>query len=307
VALHKDGSEFPVEFSLSSIETQEGMMATAAIRDITFRKKADEELIKHRDHLEELIAERTEELQDEIEERKKTDKQLWEKNKELKDFTHTVSHDLKAPLRGIYGYAQELERSHRDQLSDRGQHCTQEIISSASELDRLIEALLHYSSLESETIKKVEVEVGAMLDSVLRETWDVQGNGAQIETDISFSIIWCWHLGLYQVLSNLIDNAIKYSSEKHQPEIKIKGEETATSYRFSISDNGVGFDMKSHDRIFQLFQRLKSIDGIKGTGAGLAIVKKLVEKQDGKVWAESQPGKGATFFVELPKSKVRSK
>lgn len=151
-------------------------------------------------------------------------------------------------------------------------------------------------------MESAEVDVADMMDDVLKEYKTTKGNGVKIITDISLVQIQCWKRGLYQVFKNLIDNAIKFSRRKEYPEVKIIGEETATSYRFRISDNGVGFDMKYHDRIFQLFHRLKATEDIKGTGAGLAIVKKVVEKQGGNVWAESELGKGTTFFVELPKN-----
>ena len=119
--------------------------------------------------------------------------------------------------------------------------------------------------------------------------------------DLPFNTIHCWERGLNQVLTNLIDNAIKYSRHAAPPKITITGEELAHAYRLRIGDNGIGFDMKYHDRIYGLFNRLVRQSEFEGTGAGLAIARKALDKQGGRIWAESQPGAGAVFFVELPK------
>jgi light-regulated signal transduction histidine kinase (bacteriophytochrome) len=125
--------------------------------------------------------------------------------------------------------------------------------------------------------------------------------GVEMSVDIPFTRIRCWERGLTQVLANLVDNAIKYSRDAKPPRIRITGEELPQVLRFSVADNGIGFDMQYHDRIFGLFNRLVRAEDFEGTGAGLAIVHRLVEKQDGRIWAQSAPGEGATFFVELPK------
>lgn len=273
-------------------------LAFVTITDITKRKNAEAALRHAYDDLEKKVAERTLEL-------KQTADALRDKNTELREFAYTVSHDLKAPLRGISGYAQELDRRHRQGLSERASFCVNQIISAVAKLDQLIEDLLHYSRLERETIVLSQVNVKKMVENLLAEhSKFIAEKGVQIAADLRFTTLAGWERGIRQVLANLLDNALKYSSQAQPPRITITGEELENGYRLSVADNGIGFNMKYHDRIFGLFNRLVRPDQFEGTGAGLAIVKKLVEKQKGRIWAQSSPGEGSTFFVELPKLPV---
>jgi len=243
------------------------------------------------------------EINRDITPRKQAEELLRAKNEELKAFAYTVSHDLKAPLRGISGYAQELNRRHQTGLTDRAQFCLTQIITATRNLDQLIEDLLHYSRLDAETPTLTEINVRAMIERLLldRQT-PIAEQGTQVTLDLPFESIRGWERGLTQALANLIDNALKYSRLAQPPQISIHGEERTNVYRLMIRDNGIGFDMKYHDRIFGLFNRLVRSTEFEGTGAGLAIAKKAIERQGGRLWAESQPGAGATFTIELPKS-----
>ncbi len=248
----------------------------------------------HAAELSQRVAERTDEL-------RRANDQLRTKNDELKAFAYTVSHDLKAPLRGISGYAQELDRRHRAALSDRAQFCLTQIMTATLNLDHLIEDLLHYSRLDAETPTLTHVNLREMIDTILRDRARlIAEQGTQVEIDLAADGVSAWERGLLQALTNLIDNALKYSRKAAPPKITLRGERLAQGYRLSVADNGVGFDMKYHDRIFGLFNRLVRADEFEGTGAGLAIARKAIEKQGGKLWAEAQPGAGATFFIELP-------
>jgi light-regulated signal transduction histidine kinase (bacteriophytochrome) len=214
-----------------------------------------------------------------------------------------VSHDLKAPLRGIAGYAGELDRKHRAGLSERGQFCVSQILTAARHQDMLIEDLLHYSRLDTETPSTAVVNLGGLVEVVLRDRSQIIAEEhAEMTIDIRFVTLRTWENGLVHVLTNLIDNALKYSRNATPPRIAVRAEELPDAWRIAVSDNGVGFDMKYHDRIFGLFNRLVREDEFEGTGAGLAIVKKVLDKQGGRIWAEAAPGQGATFFVELPKT-----
>jgi signal transduction histidine kinase len=124
---------------------------------------------------------------------------------------------------------------------------------------------------------------------------------AEVDVSLPPTKVHTWERGLFQVLTNLIDNALKYSRDAKPPRIHITSQELADAFRIMISDNGIGFDMKYHDRIFGLFNRLVRQEEFEGTGAGLAIAKKVVEKLGGKIWAESKLGSGAKFFIEVPK------
>lgn len=233
--------------------------------------------------------------------RKRAEKLILEKNEELKRFTYTVSHDLKAPLRGIAGYAQELERRHKEGLPERAQFCIAQIITATRNLDNLIEDLLKYSRLDTEAQTLTEVNLSDLVQSILGDrSLEITERGVEVSVNVPPVILHSWERGMNQVLSNLIDNAIKYSRQSRPPRLTVNAEAAGGVCRITVTDNGVGFDMKYHDRIFGLFNRLVRADEFEGTGVGLAIVKKLVEKLGGSIRAESAPGQGATFFVELP-------
>jgi signal transduction histidine kinase len=223
------------------------------------------------------------------------------KNEELKGFAYTVSHDLKAPLRGISGYAQELMRKHQDSLSERGQFCVDQIIHASKNLDQLIDDLLKYSRLDSETPVARPVQLDAMIQSILRDRSHTLAElGVVLSLQVPPQVLTVWERGLHQVLSNLFDNAIKYSQHAAPPTLTIKAEYANDFCQLSVEDNGIGFDMKYHDRIFGLFNRLVRSTEFEGTGAGLAIVKKLMEKLGGSIRADSTLGLGSIFHLSIP-------
>jgi PAS domain S-box-containing protein len=272
-----------------------------AMADISERKRAFE-------MLEQRVATRTtelhaknQELEYEVGQRKRAAELLRARNEELKAFAYTVSHDLKAPLRGIAGYAQELDRQHHAGLAERGLWCLRQILTATRNLDRLIEDLLHYSRLDAQMPTPTEVDIAAMIEAILKDFRPViAAQGAEVTVRLSATSVRTWERGLLQVLTNLIDNAIKYSRNATPPAVRIGSEDCSDHIRISVADNGIGFDMKYHDRIFGLFNRLVRQEDFEGTDAGLAIVKKVVEKMGGSVRAESSPGAGSTFFVDLP-------
>jgi PAS domain S-box-containing protein len=274
-----------------------------AMADISERKQA-------MDTLEQRVASRTaelnaknHELETEIAERKRMAVLLQSRNEELKAFAYTVSHDLKAPLRGIAGYAQELERSHASELDDRARLCLSRILTATHNLDDLIEDLLQYSRLDAETPTPTCVNLAEMIDAILRDQRPVIVDaGTEVAVHLEVKTVRAWERGLHQVLANLIDNALKYSGHVSRPRIEIRSERVRGLVRITVADNGIGFDIKYHDRIFGLFNRLVRQEDFEGTGAGLAIVKKVVEKMQGRLRAESAPDAGATFVVELPES-----
>lgn len=240
-------------------------------------------------------------VKEDITERRRTQQLLHAKNDELKGFAYTVSHDLKAPLRGITGYAQELTRKHQEGLSERARFCLTQIVTAAANLDQLIEDLLKYARLDAETPIPGDFRLDTMMQSILRDrSHTLTESGAQLRVEVPPLVLHTWERGLYQVLSNLIDNAIKYSRNADPPQLTIAAQTGQGYCHLSVVDNGVGFDMKYHDRIFGLFNRLVRTTEFEGTGAGLAIVKKLVEKLGGSIRAESQPGQGAAFYVDIP-------
>jgi PAS domain S-box-containing protein len=227
--------------------------------------------------------------------------ELQARNEELKAFAYTVSHDLKAPLRGIAGYAQEIDRRHRSGLDERGLWCLAQIMTATANLDRLIEDLLHYSRVDAQTPTPTEIDLAAMVETILHDCKPlIAAHGTQVTVELSARRVSAWQRGLTQALTNLIDNAIKYSRDAVPPTVRIGSDVLPGRVRVTVADNGIGFDMKHRDRIFGLFNRLVRQEDFEGTGAGLAIVKKVVEKMGGSVRAESSPGAGSTFIVELP-------
>lgn len=236
-----------------------------------------------------------------ITERRRAAALLGAKNEELKEFAYTVSHDLKAPLRGISGYAQELVRKHQDGFSDRAQFCLAQIVGAAKSLDQLIEDLLRYSRLDSTTPTATPVQLDALVHSILQDrSLTLSQLGVELTVDVSPHVLHIWERGLHQVLTNVIDNAIKYSRSATPPRVHIAATVADGQCQIRIADNGIGFDMKYHDRIYGLFNRLVRPTEFEGTGAGLAITKKLVTKLSGNIRAESAVGQGALFVIDIP-------
>jgi PAS domain S-box-containing protein len=256
--------------------------------------------------LEERVKARTHELEtakDELSESlKELDaavKKSEYKAAELESFTYSVSHDLKAPLRGMDGYSRLLEEDHADRLNDEGRSFLKTIRRSAEQMNRLIDDLLRFSRIDQGEIDCHEVDVAGMIENILKEK---QEDLACFKIDVNPDLqsVVAEPEGLLHALSNLLENAIKFSRNEPAPKIIISTHATKEEWIFQIEDNGIGFDMKYHDRIFKIFQRLERSEAFPGTGVGLAIVKKVAERMGGRVWAESKKGNGATFYLAIP-------
>jgi signal transduction histidine kinase len=233
--------------------------------------------------------------------RHRSEASLRRHNDTLKSFAHTVAHDLRAPLRGIAGYASELD-GHARQMDARGRHCITQINAAAQNLERLIGDTLEYAQLDAETPQLTKIELPTLVASLLQQRApEIRQHGTQVDTRFGIATVTSWERGLVQIIGNLLDNAIKYSRHAHPPRVRIETAQTPLSWRLVIYDNGIGFDMRYHDRIFGLFQRLVTSEEFEGTGAGLAIVRKITDRLGGSVCAEGRPGGGATFLVELPR------
>ena len=251
------------------------------------RRRAKEALDRLNAELEERIVART--------------AALHAKSHELEAFAYSVAHDLKAPLRGIDGYSRLLLEGYARSLDDEGRFFLQTIQTATDEMNQLIDDILAYSRLESRELKTDRIELGPMINSLVeekrRETTErsidfvVDVNGAFVLADAS---------GLAQSIRNYLDNAIKFTGKVSEPCIEVGSKENAEGCLFWVRDNGIGFDMKHHDRIFDIFQRLNASDEYPGTGIGLAIVRKAMERMGGRAWAKSEPGHGATFYLEIP-------
>jgi signal transduction histidine kinase len=227
---------------------------------------------------------------------------LNSKTRELETFAYSVAHDLKAPLRGIEGYSRLLLDDHLERLEEEARTLLHTIRYSTAQMNQLIEDLLAYSRVERREIDLDNVDLGPFIHRVVGEKrnemeggridWRVSVNGGTVVADAN---------GLAQALRNYLDNAIKFTRNAESPRIEVGVLELQDTCRVWVRDNGIGFDMKYHDRIFDIFQRLHRAEDYPGTGVGLAIVRKAVERMGGTVWAESEAGRGATFYLEVPK------
>ncbi|MBU1013756.1 MAG: PAS domain S-box protein [Bacteroidetes bacterium] len=287
-----------------------------AVQDITERKNAEEKIKKINQELDQRVRVRTsellnsqkallnlvEDLNEKSVELEKNSKLLGAKNKELETFTYSVSHDLKAPLRGIDGYSQILLKEYESKLDAEGKRFLRTIRESAMQMNQLINDLLEYSRLERQTLRPSKVNIKNLIETlVLNKTSEKIFNNFKITTTIPEIEIYTDKAGLNLALRNLIENAFKFTQKQINPKIEIGYQDHDSTHTIFVKDNGIGFNMKFHDRIFEIFQRLHRSEDYEGTGVGLAMVRKAIERLNGKVWAESEVGKGSTFYIEIPK------
>lgn len=252
--------------------------------DITARKLTEEQIIELNKDLDKKVQERT--LQYEL------------VNQELESFTFSVSHDLRAPLRAVNSYAQILEEDYSDRLDEDGKKMLKHIENNGKKMGRLIDDLLAFSRLGRKELKRVDVNMNDLTKAVVEELNQTFPNQASIEI-ADLPVVQGDYSLLYQAMLNLVSNAIKYSSKKDKPVIKIFTEQKDGKAIFTIKDNGAGFDMRFAEKLFGVFQRLHSEEEFEGSGIGLAIVHRIIAKHGGEVWGEGKVNEGATFHFKL--------
>ncbi|MDX1605671.1 MAG: ATP-binding protein [Candidatus Competibacterales bacterium] len=228
--------------------------------------------------------------------------QLEASNQELESFVYTVSHDLKAPLRGIDGYSRLLVSDCGDALTGDCRLFVDQIRSGVGQATALIDDLLAYSRVERRTLAPQPLDLNALVDTVLDGlSREIRTRDARIELQLPPLSVRADPDGLVLVLRNLLDNALKFTRPGEPPMITIGGHRAADGTVLWIRDRGIGFDMKHHDRLYEIFHRLQPNGDYPGTGIGLALVRKAMERMGGRIRAEGTPGAGATFHLLLPR------
>jgi PAS domain S-box-containing protein len=279
IGRRKDGSEFPIEIMLSPLESAEGILVTAAIRNISVRKNAEEHLVK-------------------------TVGELKRSNEELQQFAYVASHDLQEPLRMVASYTQLLAKRYKGRLDSDADEFIAFAVDGSTRMQGLIHDLLSYSRAGTNVMPLLRISSESVFKEALgslRVT--IEESGAVVTHD-SLPAIVTDGTQLAQVFQNLIGNAIRYQGAQ-VPRVHVSATRKGSEWIFAVRDNGLGIDPQHFERIFVLFQRLHGPTEFKGTGIGLAICKKMLEGLGGRIWVESQPKKGSTFFFALPEKEGR--
>lgn len=267
-------------------------------RDITDRKNAEEELRKYREHLEELVEQRTAEL-------KKMADELTRSNKDLKEFAYVVSHDLKEPLQVIKGFLMLFEKRYKDKLDEKANEIIRFTVDGAKRMQELIKDLLEYSQVGNRGKEFKPTDCSLILNKAISNLKVSIEESRAVVTHDTLPMVMADAIQLSSLFQNLIGNAIKFHGSE-APMVHISTERKGDEWLFSVRDNGIGIDPKFADRIFAVFQRMHSSDEYPGTGIGLAICKKIVEHHGGRIWVESEPGKGATFYFTIPERQANT-
>ena len=284
--LHRDGHVFPVELTVTQIKTGDKYEFSAFLRDITEAKRVKEEIYRLNTELEQRVVERTARLE--------------AANKDMESFSYSISHDLRAPLRAINGFSKILQEDYVGRLDDEGRRLLHVVSDNAQKMGELIDDILAFSRAGRNEIARSAINMKKLVAGVWEELKPEMA-GRDVHLDIGdLPPAEGDPAMMHQVVFNLLSNAVKFTQQRSDARIEVGGQAGEQEAVYHVKDNGVGFDMQYADKLFGVFQRLHGVDEFEGTGIGLAIVKRIVAKHGGRVWAEGRVGEGATIYFALP-------
>jgi PAS domain S-box-containing protein len=286
-ALRRDGTQFPVEISLSPVPTDRGLLVMAAIRDITERKVVETRIRRMNVELERRVHARTAELE--------------RSNEALKQFAYAASHDLQEPLRTMGNYAELVSRRYRGRIDDEADVFLGFVVDGAEWMHQLLQGLLEYARVDTRAAATSPKPMDRALEQALVNLRAaIADTGARVDSG-PLPVAPADDVQMVQLFQNLIGNAIKFRRPGVAPEVRVEVAERGSDWEFAVRDNGIGIDLRHAERIFAIFQRLHRRQEYPGAGVGLAICKKIVERHGGRIWVEAAPGIGCTFRFTLPR------